>query len=145
MDLEFVKSMIRKSSYSNETANLKGVKIPISLNLELMYPNHVKEGSVFLIITRCAIGNPVQKFDMFIEQVDSFRIINIEEGFDTSRDNMQKFISVICHPTALKEMQKAIDSLTALYQIGPIKIPTSTENLQQRPNNILDLGKGPHA
>lgn len=146
MDLEFVKSSIRKSNYSNEASNLKGVKIPVSLNLELVYPNKVKERSIFLLVTRCSIGNPVQKFFLYIEQVNSFRIVNLEEGFDTSRENMQKFISVICHPIALKEMQKAIDGLTGLYQISPIKIPTSTENVQKpRPNNILDLGKGPQA
>ena len=142
MDLEFIKSNIRKSRFENEANNLRGVKIPIAVNLELVYPNMVKEGSVFLLVTRTAVGSPVQKFDMFVEQVCSFKIVNLEEGFDTSRENMHKFISLICHPIALKEMQKAMDSLTALYQINPIKIPTTTEKAPQKPN-VLDMaGKG---
>ena len=140
MDLKFVKSIIRKSRYENEAnpAQLKGMKIPISVNLELIYPNIVKDGSVFLIVNRTNIGNPVQKFDLYLEQVCTFQIVDLEEGFDTSRENMQKFISLICHPISLKEMQKAADSLTALYGIQQIKLPTSLE--QKAPqNNVLDM------
>lgn len=126
MDLEFVNSSIRKSRYENETNQARGMKIPVSVNLELVYPNIVKEGSHFLLINRVGVGSPVQKFSMYVEQVCNFRIVNLEPGFDTSRDNMQKFISVICHPIALKELQKAVDALTTLYRINPIQIPTST-------------------
>ena len=144
MDLQFVKSMIRKSHYENEAnpVQLKGMKIPISVNLELVYPNVVKEGSVFLLVDRTSIGNPVQKFSIFVEQVNTFKIVNLEEGFDTSRENMQKFISLICHPIVLKEMQKAVDSLTGLYEIQQIKLPTTLEPQNRQPN-VLDLsGKG---
>lgn len=142
MDLEFVKSAIRKSRYENETNQVKGLKLPVSVNLELVYPNQVKEGSAFLIITRTSVGNPVQKFSMYVEQVCSFKIVHLEDDFDTSRENMQKFISVICHPIALKEMQKAMDGLTALYQINPIKLPTNTKDARSD-SNVLDLsGRG---
>ncbi|MDD6212527.1 MAG: hypothetical protein PUB22_05220 [Clostridiales bacterium] len=125
MDLEFVKSSIRKSRYENEASQIKGMKIGVTVNLELLYPNSVKEGSPFLLVGRVAVGNPVQKFSIFIEQVCTFKIVNLEEGFDTSRENMQKFISVICHPIALKELQRAMDGLTTLYELTPIKIPTT--------------------
>ena len=141
MDLQFVKSMIRKSRYENEAnpMQLRGMKIPINVNLELVYPNVVKEGSIFLIVNRTNIGNPVQKFDLYVEQASTFKIVNLEEGFDTSRANMQKFISLICHPIVLKEMQKAVDSLAKLYEIQPIKLPTSLEQKPQQPSNVLDM------
>lgn len=141
MDLKFVNSMIRKSRYNNEVnpVQMKNMKIPISLNLELVYPNMVREGSVFLLVNRTEIGNPIQRFELYIEQVCTFRIVDLEEGFDTSRENMQKFISLICHPIALKEMQKAADTLTALYGIQQIKLPTSMEQKTQQQNNVLDM------
>ncbi len=145
MDLQFVKSSIRKSRYENESnpAQMRGVKLPISINLELVYPNVVKDGSVFLLVTRTSVGNPVQKFSIFVEQVCSFKVVDLEEGFDTSRQNMQKFISFICHPIALKEMQKAMDSLTELYGIQKINLPTSTENVGGKSAPVLDMsGKG---
>ena len=144
MNLQFVKSIIRKSRYENEAnpAQLRGMKLPINVNLELVYPNVVKEGSVFLLVDRTSIGNPVQKFSLYVELVCTFKIVDLEEGFDTSRANMQKFISMICHPIVLKEMQRAVDSLTGLYELQPIKLPTSLERSSE-PKQVIDLsGKG---
>ena len=145
MDLQFINSVIRKSRYENEAnpAQLKGMKMPISVNLELVYPNAVREGSVFLLPTRTAVGNPITKFYIFVEQVCSFKVVDLEEGFDTSRENMQKFISLICHPIALREMQSAMDSLTSLYRIPGIRLPKSTEGGGAKGNPVVDMsGKG---
>lgn len=140
MDLKFVKSSIRKSRYENEAAQIKGMKIAVTVNLELIYPNQVKEGTPFLIISRVSVGNPVQKFSMFVEQVCTFKIVDLEEGFDTSRQNMQKFISVICHPIALKELQKAMDGITSLYELSPISIPKSVGEPQANAVNMAGQG-----
>ena len=145
MNLEFVKSMVRKSRYENEVNPLqvKNLKLPVSVNLEILYPNVVKDGSAFLIVDRTAVGNPVQKFSLFVEQVCTFKIVDLEPGFDTSRENMQKFISMICHPIVLKEMQKTMDSLTSLYQLQRIQLPTNLETQEQKPGNVLDMtGRG---
>ncbi len=141
MDLEFVKSAVRRAEYENQASQTRGMKLPVTVNLELMYPNRVQEGTNFLIVTRASVGSPVQKFSIYLEQVCSFKITNLEPDFDTSRENMQKFISVICHPTALKEMQKAMDGLTSLLQINPIQLPTGTN--PTKGNHVVDLsGQG---
>ncbi len=137
MDLEFVKSVVRKSHYENDANQVKEMKLPTSINLELIYPNSISEGTQFLIVNRVFVGNPVQKFSLYLEQVCSFRIVNLEPGFDTSRENMQKFISTICHPVALRELQHAMDSLTSLYQINAIQLPTNTRNA--KPADMRDL------
>ena len=145
MNLEFVKSMVRKSRYENEVnpAQVRNLKLPVSRNLEVLYPNVVKDGSVFLIVNRTAVGNPTQRFYIYVEEVCSFKIVDLEEGFDTSRENMQKFISLICHPIVLKEMQKTMDSLTGLYEIQKIQLPTKLEAQEQRGGNPMDLtGRG---
>lgn len=143
MDLQFVNSSIRKSRYENEAvpSQLRGMKMPVSVNLELVYPNQVQEGTAFLLVNRVALGNPVQKFSLYMEQIVSFRIVDLEEGFDTSRENMQKFISLICHPISLREAQKGIDALCALYQIPQVKLPTGSDRGSGSP--VVDMsGKG---
>ena len=114
MNLEFVNSILRRSRFENETnpAQLKKMKLPVGVNIELVYPNMVREGTVFLLVTRVSVGNPIHKFSIYLEQVCSFKVTDLEEGFDTSRENMQKFISYICHPIALKEMQKGAVALS---------------------------------
>ena len=145
MNLEFVKSLVRKSRYENEVnpLQMRSLKLPVSVNLEVLYPNVVKDGSVFLIVDRTSVGNPVQKFSLYVEQVCTFKIVDLEEGFDTSRENMQKFISLICHPIVLKEMQKTMDELTKMYELQRIQLPTNLESHEQRPGNVMDMsGRG---
>ena len=133
MDLEYVGSVIRKCRYENEMGPNQKVQLQVVANRELLFPTEAREGMTFPIISRVSVGNPVQKFSLYVEQVNNFRVKNLEPGFDASRENMRKFIEIICFPTAHQEMQKTIDALTALYKM-PVKV-VLPDNSQASRNN----------
>ena len=129
MDIQFIGSMIRKCRFENEMPPNQKLQIQVVSNRELMFPAMAKEGMTFPIVTRVSVGNPVQKFSLFFEQVNTFRVVNLEPGFDASRENMRKFIDLICFPTVQKETQATMDQLRELYKM-PVKIvlPENNEN-----------------
>lgn len=128
MEIKLINTVIRRAQYENEQPRANGQKIAVSVNLELGFPQGFRENGSVLIVSRCGVGSPVQKFSIYLEQIHTFRLNGLEPELEPGSETLRKSIMDSCYPVVLQEVQKVMDSLTAVYRIPALQIPRMKRN-----------------